>query len=161
KKHATTEITFSERNLQGFFGFLSRGVQEAGTLKSGRVCKVSPSARSNQSNRRIRMNRRDFLTVVGGGSVVSFVGFPSAFAAEPTTTLYLHGLVMVSFEEPVLRIGFPKAPGHKATLKVVPLNGAVRTLSLKGHGGVESHAAGSSKIKVSLHEAVNMSELYG
>src|SRR5437016_3149793 len=107
------------------------------------------------------MNRRDFLTVVGGASVFSLAGIRPAFAAEQTTTLYLNGLVMVSFEDPVLRIGFPKAPGHKATLKVVPVNGAARMLSLKGRGILETNAVAAGKPRISLPEAVKMSEIYG
>jgi hypothetical protein len=108
------------------------------------------------------MNRRDFMTVVGGASLVSMAGFRNAFGAtEQTTSLYLNGLVMVSFEDSVLRIGFPKAPGHKATLKVVPVNGATRTLSLKGHGVVETKAVATGKPSVSLREAVKMTEIYG
>jgi len=107
------------------------------------------------------MNRRDFLTVVGGASVVSLAGYRNAIAAEQTTSLYLNGLVMVSFEDSVLRIGFPKAPGHKATLKVVPVNGATRTISLKGHGLIENKGVAAGKPAISLREAVQMSEIYG
>src|ERR1051326_5241920 len=108
------------------------------------------------------MNSRDFLTVVGGTSVFSLASIRPLFAAaERTTTLYLNGLVMVSFEDPVLRIGFPKAPAHKATLKVVPVNGAARMLSLKGHGVVETKAVATGKPNIELREAVKMSEIYG
>ena len=56
------------------------------------------------------MNRREFLTVLGGAGAVSLAGIRPAFADERTTDLFVDGLVMVSFEDPILRIGFPKAP---------------------------------------------------
>jgi hypothetical protein len=108
-----------------------------------------------------RMNRRDFLTVVGGVSAASLVGIHSSFAAEQTTTLYLKGLVMVSFEDPMLRIGFPKAPGHKATLQIQPISGNLRTISLKGNGSLESKARILANPKIVTPEIVRMSEFYG
>src|SRR5215467_4400999 len=108
------------------------------------------------------MNRRGFLTVLGGASVVSLGGWQPGFAAaEQTTSLYLNGLVMVSFEDTVMRVGFPKAPGHKATLKLIPVKGATRTLSLKGHAVIETKAVAAGKPKISLTEAVKASEIYG
>jgi hypothetical protein len=107
------------------------------------------------------MKRRYFLSILGGASVISSAGFSTAFAAEQTTTLLLNGLVMVSFEDPVLRIGFPEAPGHKATLKILPVNGVPRTLSLKGRGVIENNVAGAAKPRISLPEAVKIAEIYG
>jgi hypothetical protein len=107
------------------------------------------------------MNRRDFMTVIGGASAFPLVGVRTALGAESTTSLYLNGLVMVSFEDSILRIGFPKAPGHKATLKIVPVNGTTRTLSLKGRGLIETKSVASGKPRVDLPEAVKMSEIYG
>lgn len=106
------------------------------------------------------MNRRDFLAVVGGASVVSLAGIRPVFAAEETTTLYLNGLIMASFEDPFLRIGFPKAPGHKATLKIVPADGLTRTISVKGNGMLETKAM-LNKPRIFTPEAVRMSEIYG
>src|SRR5262245_54753987 len=96
------------------------------------------------------MNRRDFFTVAGGLSGASLAGVRSARAAEQTTTFYLRGLVMVAFENQMLRIGFPKAPGHKATLQIQPVNGTRRTITLKGNGSVQIEfvAQGQPKILV-------------
>lgn len=107
------------------------------------------------------MNRRDFLTVLGGAGVASLAGIRPAFAGEQTTDLYLTGLVMVSFEDPILRIGFPKAPGHKATLQIVPVKGSSRSLSLKGNGTLVGSVAGSGKPSIKIPEIVQMSEFFG
>jgi hypothetical protein len=108
------------------------------------------------------MNRREFLSVIGGASAVSMMNVRSAFAEE-TTSLYVKGLVMFDFENPaVLRIGFPKAPGHKATLAIAPKSGSKRTLTIKGHGSVDANGvtlAGNPKIAVP--ELVRMKEFYG
>jgi hypothetical protein len=107
------------------------------------------------------MNRRDFLSVVGGAGLVSLAGYHPAFAAtEQTTSLYLGGLIMVSFEKDSMRIGFPQAPAHKATLKIVPVNGVTRTIPIKGNGLLESHGTVTSR-KVFAPEAVQASEIYG
>jgi hypothetical protein len=107
------------------------------------------------------MNRRDFFTVVGGASVASLAGVRSAWAAEQTTTFYLRGLVMVAFENQMLRIGFPKAPGHKAVLQIQPINGTKRTLMLKGNGSLQTNSVASAQPKVFIPEIVRMSEFYG
>ena len=107
------------------------------------------------------MNRRDFFTVVSGASVASLAGVRSAWAAEQTTTLYLRGLVMVAFENQMLRIGFPKAPGHKAVLQIQPINGTKRTLMLKGNGSLQTNSVASAQPKVFIPEIVRMSEFYG
>ncbi len=107
------------------------------------------------------MNRRDFLTVLGGASVASLAGIQPAFAAEQTTDLYLSGLIMVSFDDPVLRIGFPKAAGHRGILQIVPIKGKPRTIPVKGNGTLESKAIAGGRPKISVPELVQMSEFYG
>ena len=107
------------------------------------------------------MNRRDFLTVVSGAGVASLAGIRPVFGAEQTTTLYLKGLVMVSFEGPMLRIGFPKAPGHKATLQIQPYEGKVRNITLKGNGALETRSQLAVESKIYIPEIVRMSEFYG
>jgi hypothetical protein len=108
------------------------------------------------------MNRRQFLTVLGSASAVSMMNVRAAFAEE-TTSLYVKGLVIFDFENPdVLRIGFPKAPGHKATLAIADKTGSKRTLTIKGHGVVDATGvalAGEPKIQVP--ELVRMREFYG
>src|SRR5262245_50499569 len=108
-----------------------------------------------------KMNRRDLFSVAGGLGVASLAGVRSASAAERTTTFYLRGLVMVAFENDMLRIGFPKAPGHKAVLQIQPVNGTKRTLMLKGNGSVQADSAASGHPKVFIPEIVRMSEFYG
>jgi hypothetical protein len=108
------------------------------------------------------MNRRDFLTVIGGAGVASLAAIRPTYAGtERTTDLFLDGLVMISFEDPILRIGFPKAPGHKATLQIVPVTGASRTINIKGNGSLETKAAGGSKPAIKVPELVRMSEFFG
>jgi hypothetical protein len=108
------------------------------------------------------MNRRDFLTAIGGAAAVSVTNMPSVFAAPNTTSLYVKGLVMLSTSDPqVVRIGFPKAPGHKATLEVVPQTGASRVLTVKGKGEVQTTGLALSEPKIKVPELVNMKEFYG
>ncbi|MBI4474615.1 MAG: hypothetical protein HY646_18235, partial [Acidobacteria bacterium] len=108
------------------------------------------------------MNRREFLTVLGGVSAVTVINPNAAFAAD-TTSLYVKGLVMFDFENPdVLRVGFPKAPGHKATLSIVPENGSKRLMTIKGHGTVDaSNVLNSTEPKIFVPELVRMKEFYG
>jgi hypothetical protein len=106
------------------------------------------------------MNRRDFFTAVGAASVVSFAGLRPA-SASVSTNLYLDGLLMISFEDHALRIGFPKAPGHKATLKIVPRTGATNVIKVKGNGVLDSPARGNGRPKVFAPEVVQLSEIYG
>ena len=109
-----------------------------------------------------RMNRREFITIVGGVSVVSVAGMRPVLAEGTTTPLFVKGLVMVSFEDPkVLRLGFPKAPGHKATLSVVPVLGDRKTLSIKGNGTVEAVTMSAESLKVFVPELIRMKEFYG
>ncbi|PYS53401.1 MAG: hypothetical protein DMG13_12810 [Acidobacteria bacterium] len=111
------------------------------------------------------MNRREFLTVLGGATAlpaVSVINVHPAFAASETTSLYIKGLVMLDFENPeVLRLGFPKAPGHKATLSIVPQNGSRRTLTIKGRGAVEAPASAPGSPRIFVPELVRMREFYG
>src|SRR5262249_29586626 len=88
-------------------------------------------------------------------------GVRSAWATEQTTTFYLRGLVMIAFENQMLRIGFPKAPGHKAILQIQPVNGTKRTITLKGNGSLQTSLAATEQPKVSIPEVVRMSEFYG
>src|SRR5436309_7528331 len=111
------------------------------------------------------MNRREFLTVLGGATAlpaVSVINVHPAFAASETTSLYIKGLVMLDFENPeVLRLGFPKAPGHKATPSIVPQTGSRRILTIKGRGAVEAPASASGSPRIFVPELVRMQEFYG
>ena len=110
------------------------------------------------------MNRRHFLTAMGGATAAaaSLIHVNRAFAAETTTSFYVKGLIMVSFEDSkVLRLGMPKAPGHKATLSLVPQTGSQRLLSLKGNYAVETAAKAVAKPDYKIPELVRMQELYG
>jgi hypothetical protein len=107
------------------------------------------------------MNRRDFLTVISGAGVASLSGIRPALASKQTTNLYLKGLVMLAIEDSTLRIGFPKAPGHKATLQIQPVSGTVRKIALKGHGKLETTAIAGGDPIVRIPEIVRMSEFYG
>ena len=115
-----------------------------------------------------RMNRREFLNVLGGVSAASMIG-ASAFAsssvdkvAADVTSMYVKGLVMVDLGNPdLIRIGFPKAPGHKATLSILPQTGARRTIAIKGNGLVEARGIASTDPKIFIPEIVRMKEFYG
>jgi hypothetical protein len=109
------------------------------------------------------MNRRDFLTALGGATAISTLNIPNLLAANSSTTsLYVKGLVMMSVEDPsVIRLGFPKAPGHKATLEVVPQIGAKRVLNFKGNGVVEANGLALSEPTIKVPELVSMKEFYG
>lgn len=110
------------------------------------------------------MNRRDFMTAMGGATAAaaSLSHLQAAHAAGPTTAFFAKGLILVSFEDPrALRLGFPKAHAHKASLALVPQNGSQRTLNLKGAYAVESAAAGTGKPNYKIPELIRMQELYG
>src|SRR5688572_9201710 len=111
------------------------------------------------------MNRREFLSVLGGAGALSVIGPDRAFAgsgATSTTSLYVKGLVMVDLENPdLVRLGFPKAPGHKATLDIVPQTGAKRSLTLKGNGAVDATGIAAVKPQIAVPELVRVKELYG
>ena len=115
-----------------------------------------------------RMNRREFLNVLGGVSAASMIGataFASSSAdraAVDVTSMYVKGLVMVDLGNPeLIRLGFPKAPGHKATLSIVPQNGTRRTIAIKGNGSVEAPGIASTDPKIVVPEIVRMKEFYG
>ena len=108
------------------------------------------------------MKRRDFLTVMGGATGVSMMNIPSLFAGSSTTSLYVKGLVMMSTSDPaVVKLGFPKAPGHKATLEVVPQSGSRRVMNIKGNGTVEAKGLALLEPKIKVPELVSMKEFYG
>ena len=110
------------------------------------------------------MNRRYFLSAVGGATAAaaSLGHLNQALAAESSTAFYAKGLIMISFEDPrVLRLGFPKAHAHKATLAMVPKNGGQRTLNLKGAYSVETELTGAGKPDFKIPELIRMQEIYG
>ena len=109
------------------------------------------------------MNRRHFISTMGGAATAaSLFGREDAFGAEDTTSLYAKGLVMVSFEHPeVLRLGFPEAPEHRATLIARPRNGGQREVRLKGAGIVQTAAASMGRMDYRIPELIRMQELYG
>jgi len=113
------------------------------------------------------MNRREFLSVLGGASALSMINVHPSFATtadakNATTSLYVKGLVMVDLGNPdFVRLGFPKAPGHKATLSIVPQSGSQRTLSIKGNGSVEPTGTASTDPHIFVPELVRMKEFYG
>src|SRR2546430_6455263 len=100
-----------------------------------------------------RMNRREFISVLGGASALTLAipAFASTTAdkiATDITSLYVKGLVMVDLGNPdLIRLGFPKAPGHKATLSVVPQTGAKQILAIKGNGAVDARGIASTDAK--------------
>lgn len=110
------------------------------------------------------MNRREFLSVLGGASAISAVSMINVHPAfaEDTTSLYVKGLVMLDFQDTdVLRLGFPKAPGHKATLAIVPQSGTQRILTIKGRGTVDATNIAAVDPKIFVPELVRMREFYG
>jgi len=100
------------------------------------------------------MNRRAFLSVLGGATTLTMAlpALASTTAADAgfnVTSLYVKGLVMVDMENPeLIRLGFPKAAGHKATLVVVPQNGEKQVLTLKGRGVVDAKPIASANAKI-------------
>jgi hypothetical protein len=114
------------------------------------------------------MTRREFLSMVGGATAISMAG--PAFASisgvdKPpagVTYLYVKGLVMVDLENrDLIRLGFPKAPGHKATLAVVAQEGTQQIHAIKGHGAVEAKPFASSDAEIVVPELIRMKEFYG
>ena len=114
------------------------------------------------------MNRREFLSVFAGASAIS-LAVPSLASTSTTdrpaadvTSLYVKGLVMVDLGNPdVIRLGFPKAPGHKATLSVLSEAGTPRVVSIKGQGTIEAAGLGAGNAKVVAPELIRIKELYG
>jgi hypothetical protein len=115
-----------------------------------------------------RINRRQFLVTLSGATAVSMAipALASTSAVDKVSTditsLYVKGLVMVDLQNPeMIRLGFPKAPGHKATLSFVPQNGTKQVLALKGRGAVEAKAVASDDTKILVPELIRMKEFYG
>lgn len=110
------------------------------------------------------MNRRHFLSTLGAaGAAASILKInPALGATEATTAFYAKGLILVSFEDAhFLRLGFPKAAGHKATLALVPESGTQKTLSLKSNGTVETKRVDTGKRDFKVPELIRMQEIYG
>ena len=110
------------------------------------------------------MNRRYFLTAAGGATAAaaSMAHLDRALAAETSTAFFAKGLIMISFEDSsVLRLGFPKAHAHKATLSLVSKNGGQRTLNLKGAYSVETELTAAGKPDFKIPELIRMQEIYG
>src|SRR5262245_7588086 len=107
------------------------------------------------------MNRREFMTVMGGAGALSMFYAHPTFASTRTTSLYVKGLVMVDFENPeFVRLGLPRAPGHRATLSIVPQTGPRMTLNVKGTGTVNvSTAIASVQPRIFVPELIRMREL--
>jgi hypothetical protein len=114
-----------------------------------------------------RMNRREFLSVFGSATAISLaVPALASTSVDQTsagvTSLYVKGLVMIDLGNPeVIRLGFPKAPGHKATLSVVPQNGMKQTLTFKGRGVVDAKPVASADARILVPELIRMKEFYG
>src|SRR5262245_45747038 len=110
------------------------------------------------------MNRRHFLIAAGSAAATASALNPvrQVLAAQTTTPFYVKGLIMLSFEDSkVLRLGLPKAPGHKATMAMVSQTGGQRSLSLKGTYAVETPAKESARPDYKIPELIRMQELYG
>lgn len=109
------------------------------------------------------MNRRHFLATMGGATAAaSLMNVNRVFAAQTTTSFHVKGLIMVSFEDPnVLRLGMPKAPGHKATLALVPQSGSQRSVALKGRYSVTTAARTAPRPEYKIPELIRVQELYG
>ena len=115
-----------------------------------------------------RMTRREFMGVVAGAGAASMAipVFASTSAPDKSaadiTSLYVKGLVMVDLGNPeVIRLGFPKAPGHKATLSVVPQVGEKRVLAIRGKGAIDAPGIASADPKIVAPELIRMKEFYG
>jgi hypothetical protein len=101
---------------------------------------------------------------MGGATAAaaSLSGLHSAFGAEMTTALYVKGLIILSFEDPTaLRLGFPKAAGHKATFSLVPLSGTSRVMNLKGTYKVGIRSTITARPDYKIPEMIRMQEFYG
>jgi hypothetical protein len=107
------------------------------------------------------MKRRDFLAVAGGATAVSMISTVKPVFAERTTSLYATGLVMLSFDDTQFRLGFPKAPGHDATLDVTAQSGQHRLLNLKGTGSVENVALSAGRPRMVIPELIRLQEIWG
>jgi len=110
------------------------------------------------------MNRRHFLAAVGGATAAatSLIRVNDVLASEATIPFYVKGLIMVSFEDSkVLRLGLPKAPGHRATLALVPQTGNQRALNLKGAYTIETGSKATGRPEYKIPELIRMQELHG
>jgi hypothetical protein len=110
------------------------------------------------------MNRRHFISAMGGATAAAAAlgHLNKTLGAETGTAFYAKGLIMVSFEDSrVLRLGFPKAHGHKATLAMVPQTGSQRAVNLKGNYSVETAAIGTGRPDYKIPELIRMQEIYG
>jgi len=112
------------------------------------------------------INRRQFLTTIGGATAITMAipafGSTTDIVAPAVTSLYVKGLVMVDLGDPdVLRLGFPKAPGHKATLSVLPQSGTKQVMTIKGRGMVEAKPIASADTRILVPELIRMKEFYG
>jgi hypothetical protein len=107
------------------------------------------------------------MSVFGGAVAISMavpaLATTAADSVSPNvTSLFVKGLVMVDVGDPnVIRLGFPKAPGHKATLSVVPQSGVKQVHSIKGRGLVEAKPIASADSKLVVPELIRMKEFYG
>jgi len=112
------------------------------------------------------LNRREFLSVFAGAGAIS-LAVPTLASTSTTdkagadvTSLYVKGLVMVDLSNPdVIRLGFPKAPGHKATLSVLSETGAPKVMTIKGKGTITGTGTGNAKVVAP--ELIRIKELYG
>ena len=114
-----------------------------------------------------RITRREFLSVLGGATAIA-MAIPAIAStavdsvASDVTSLYVKGLVMVDVSNPdVVRLGFPKAPGHKATLSVLPQTGAKQIHAIKGRGAVEAKPIAAVDSKILVPELIRVKEFYG
>jgi hypothetical protein len=113
------------------------------------------------------MNRREFIATFGGVTAMSltvpaFASTTTTNQAADITSLYVKGLVMVDLGNPdLIRLGFPKAPGHKAMLSIVPQQGNRQILSVKGHGAIEAKPIASADNAILVPELIRMKEFYG
>lgn len=114
------------------------------------------------------MNRREFLSVFAGASAIS-LAIPTLASTSTTdrssadvTSLYVKGLVMVDLGNPdVIRLGFPKAPGHKATLSVVSTTGTPKVMAIRGKGTIDATGIAAADPRIFTPELIRMKEFYG
>ena len=109
------------------------------------------------------MNRRHFLTTLcSATAATATLSSTSTATAAQSSAFYVKGLVMASFEDPrVLRLGLPKAPGHRATLSMLAHNGSQQLVNLKGTYSVESSSSPAARPEYKIPELIRMQEIYG
>src|SRR5262245_7217669 len=115
-----------------------------------------------------RMNQREFINVLGGATAITMAipGLASTSTTDKTvgdvTSLYVKGLVMVDLgNSDLIRLGFPKAPGHKATLSVVPQSGTKQVLAITGNGSIQAKAIASEATTILHTDEIRKKEFYG